>query len=128
MDILPRIYNIIRLTLTAVRDKWECDSNSSYRSFAVFGYDFMLTKKESNSNLNHIDDIDVWLIEINSSPAVAEKLLPIFAEKLVKYAIDSIYPEDVDINEDENKTEEIKKEKNENRLQLFKEDFITISM
>lgn len=58
------------------------------RSFAVFGYDFMLTEKEDAS------DVDVWLIEINSSPAVAEKLLPMFATKVIELAIDPILEEE----------------------------------
>ena len=96
----------------------------------------MLTKRTSGGeeiNSNVVDEVDVWLIEINSSPALAEKLLPVFASKLVTYAIDSVY-------RDDNDEEEIEKESNhENEelksniasttdSQLFREDFITIRM
>jgi hypothetical protein len=42
----------------------------------------------SESLSRPVEGVDVWLIEINSSPAVAERLLPMFAESLIKVAID----------------------------------------
>jgi hypothetical protein len=42
----------------------------------------------SESLSRPVEGVDVWLIEINSSPAVAERLLPMFAENLIKVAID----------------------------------------
>lgn len=65
-----------------------------HRSFGVFGYDFMLTESMTPPVViptNALNEVDVWLIEVNSSPAVAEKLLPIFAQKLIELAIDSIF-------------------------------------
>ena len=57
------------------------DSMASYGSFNLFGYDFMVT-----------DDYKVSLIEVNSSPAVAEKLLPKLTEDLVEIVFDAQYP------------------------------------
>jgi hypothetical protein len=49
----------------------------------------MLTEKEMASDAaDEFSDVNVWLIEINSSPAVAEKLLPQFATNLINLAID----------------------------------------
>ncbi len=47
----------------------------------VFGFDFMLDA-----------DFRVWLIEVNGSPAVAQKLLPDFTRDLVRLVIDPLFP------------------------------------
>jgi hypothetical protein len=36
--------------------------------------------------------VDVWLIEINSSPALAEHLLPTFVDRLIERVIDPHFP------------------------------------
>lgn len=91
-DIMPQIYNIIKLTLLSVKDSLYIPSNStstcgandnSYKSFQVFGYDFMLTST-----------YEIKLIEINSSPAVANDLVSEFAEKLTSLIIDTEFPPD----------------------------------
>jgi tubulin--tyrosine ligase len=50
-------------------------------SFNLFGYDFMIA-----------DDLQVQLIEVNSSPAVAEELLPELVQQLLKVLIDPVFP------------------------------------
>jgi hypothetical protein len=75
----------------------------------VFGYDFMLTESgppqgpgstlppvinpppSCGSLSTPLQGVDVWLIEINSSPAIAEKLLPLFAKNLIRVAIDPLF-------------------------------------
>uniref|UniRef100_A0A7S2F4N9 Tubulin--tyrosine ligase n=1 Tax=Octactis speculum TaxID=3111310 RepID=A0A7S2F4N9_9STRA len=53
-------------------------SDCGYSTFHVFGFDVMVD-----------EDMRVWLIEVNSSPAVAEELLSDFADALVE---DEIMP------------------------------------
>ena len=57
--ILPQFQTIAAHTLAAARDKLQV-STDYYRSFHLFGYDFLVDA-----------DFRVWLCEINASPAVA---------------------------------------------------------
>lgn len=136
------MHEIIRLTLMAVKENWECNAESPYRwvfvsrshslttcrSFAVFGYDFMLTEKENTSDgTEGLSDVDVWLIEINSSPAVAEKLLPMFATKVIELAIDPILDEEgCDQEQRECRDQGNSKEGETSLSQLDFEDFVTL--
>ena len=79
--IIPQIKEIVKTTLMAAKDQLQTLDGSPYKSFNVFGYDFMIDT-----------DMKVHLIEINSSPAVAAKLLPDFTKSLVEKAIDPIFP------------------------------------
>ena len=63
-DILPQIRNIVALTMYAGKNRMKAVIGQSYNSFHLFGYDFMITNQ-----------MIVKLIEINSSPAVANDLL-----------------------------------------------------
>ena len=78
--IQPKIHSIIEHSLMAVKDLMHV-SCCSYRSFNLFGFDFMVT-----------DDFDVQLIEINSSPAVAADLLPALTQDLIELAIEPMCP------------------------------------
>ena len=79
----------------------------------MFGYDFMLVESgeaadtpspdspAANATLSCDDSsyrvhgrVDVKLLEINSSPAVAEKLMPRFVENLMEVVVDRIFPPD----------------------------------
>lgn len=64
----------------------------------------MLTESLDSSSdrdaTNTLNRVDVWLIEINSSPAVAEKLLPVFAKKLIELAIDSVFDREDSLEEE----------------------------
>ena len=77
--ILPQIHRICAHSFLAVRDSME--GTRGYHAFNLFGFDFMVD-----------EDFRVSLIEINSSPAVAELLLPEFTEALVRTAIDPMFP------------------------------------
>ena len=63
-DVMPQIHRIVALTLHAARNQMEGVAGQSFGSFNLFGYDFMLDEK-----------MNVTLLEINSSPAVADVLL-----------------------------------------------------
>ena len=76
-----QIKEIVQTTLLAAKDQMQTLENSPYKSFNVFGYDFMIDT-----------DMKVHLIEINSSPAVAAELLPEFTQALVEKAIDPVFP------------------------------------
>jgi|EP00505_MAST-04D_sp_SCG-Rhode-Island_P002434 tubulin---tyrosine ligase len=79
--IIPQIQAIVAFTVEAARDQMENLPYGPYKSFNVFGYDFMVD-----------DALKVHLIEINSSPALADELLPAFTEELVHKAIDPLFP------------------------------------
>ncbi len=78
--VLPQIRRHVVQSLLAARATLEHDPEY-YRSFQVFGYDFILD-----------DDLRVHLCEVNASPAVADELLPKFARALVAEAIDPHLP------------------------------------
>ena len=63
-DVMPQIHRIVALTLHAARNQMEGVAGQSFGSFNLFGYDFMLDER-----------FVVTLLEINSSPAVADVLL-----------------------------------------------------
>ena len=77
--IWPQIKNIIKLSLISVMDSIENRKNS----FEIYGYDFMID-----------EDLKVWLIEVNSSPAmdystpVTTSLVKTVMEDTVKVVVD----------------------------------------
>ena len=54
-----------------------------YNCFQVFGFDFMVDSA-----------LKVWLVEVNSSPAIAEALADEFAKDVVSVAVDSYLGEE----------------------------------
>ena len=55
------------------------------RCFQVFGFDFMVD-----------DAMKVWLVEVNSSPAIAEELAEDFAKDVVALAVDAYLGDDAE--------------------------------
>ena len=53
----------------------------AYDAFQVLGYDFMPDEKGK-----------VWLLEVNGSPAAAERMTPTVAEDIVELAVDAKFP------------------------------------
>ena len=86
-DIMPQLKRIVAMTLHAARSQIENLPGASYASFNLFGFDFM------------IDDVmKVHLLEINSSPAVADRLLETITQDVVDLAIHSYYDDDKNNN------------------------------
>jgi tubulin--tyrosine ligase len=75
--ILPQFRAIAAQTLAAARDRLQV-STDYYRSFHLFGYDFLIDA-----------DFRVWLCEINASPAVAEQLMPKLVRDLIGRTVDA---------------------------------------
>jgi tubulin--tyrosine ligase len=72
--ILPQITAIICHVFKAGRDMMS--SSEDYDSFMLFGFDFMLDSSYK-----------VWLLEVNSSPAVADVLVDAVTRDLIDIAI-----------------------------------------
>ena len=75
-DIMPQMRRIAALTLHAARPLMQGAPGASFGSFHLFGYDFMVD-----------DSLCVKLLEINSSPAVAEALLAQMTRDVVQTGI-----------------------------------------
>ena len=82
--VLPQVDAIVAHCFDAARESVEVRWRGTYgyvsghRSFQLFGFDFMVTEA-----------LEVKLIEINSSPAVAVEVLPQCARDLTARAIDA---------------------------------------
>ncbi len=57
--IIPKIKNIIKMTVESVKEK--IDKNDRFFTFEIFGFDFMID-----------NNLDVWLIEVNTNPCLEE--------------------------------------------------------
>ncbi|XP_006825271.1 tubulin--tyrosine ligase-like [Saccoglossus kowalevskii] len=79
-SLIPQIKEIIKESLYSVQVHISTEG-LSYHSFQLFGFDFMVDS-----------DFKVWLIEVNGSPASAEKLLPGLSSAIVTVAIDPVFP------------------------------------
>jgi tubulin--tyrosine ligase len=127
-DLMPQIHDIIRHSLLAVKDRLQgSESSGGYNSFNVFGYDFMLSKEWDSEKGK--ENIKVWLIEINSSPAVAEDLLEDFVEDLLEVVVDPFYQPDDDDIVSESKRENVTETQCKPRLaasELFGRGFDTV--
>lgn len=76
-SLLPQAEHIITHCLYSAKETLEVDAEfSGYTSFNVLGFDLMVD-----------EDLKVWLIEVNSSPAVAEDLLGDLTRDLVERQI-----------------------------------------
>eukprot|EP00118_Oscarella_pearsei_P008558 m.44910 g.44910 ORF g.44910 m.44910 type:complete len:206 (+) comp33551_c0_seq17:531-1148(+) len=79
-DLMPQIKAIVCETLKCIKEDIMLPETASYRSFQLFGFDFMVDA-----------DFKVWLMEVNGSPAAAEKLLHEMAQNIVHSAIDPVF-------------------------------------
>lgn len=79
-DIYPRMCNVIIATIKAIQDRFDSPTQK-FHSFQLFGYDFMVTH-----------DAQVLLLEINSSPAICERLLPRMSQAMVDMSIHREFP------------------------------------
>jgi len=78
-DLMPQLNNIIIQTFLCIKEKMEL--HRDYRSIQIFGFDFMLDA-----------NFKAYLIEINATPASAEKLLCQMVDSYIARALDPIYP------------------------------------
>ena len=79
--LLPQAKTIVIETLRSVRETLSCDPEFTHvKAFNVFGFDLMVDA-----------DLVVKLIEVNSSPAVAETLLPKLADDLVSIQLETYF-------------------------------------
>lgn len=83
--VLEPVKKIVREVLMASKAKMNTQSLEflDYTSFQVFGFDFFLD-----------EDMQLWLLEVNASPMIAEALRSDFCRDLVTIAIDPLYPTD----------------------------------
>lgn len=77
--IVAKMRHAARAVVTSAADAMVRDE--AFDSFQVLGYDFMAD-----------EDGDVWLLEVNGSPAAAERMTPEIAQDIVELAIDPLYP------------------------------------
>ncbi len=80
-NIFPKIKNVIAQTLQAGKAIMCPDPvTQGFDAFEIFGFDLAL-------------DVDyrVWLIEVNSSPAVAEDILPRLSQDLMELIVDQAF-------------------------------------
>jgi len=79
-DLVEKIKNVVINSLESVQDMFELKRG---QPFELFGYDIMVD-----------DDLNCWLIEVNSSPAldystpVTERLVKMVSEDTIKVVVD----------------------------------------
>lgn len=78
--LLPQLRHVVRETLGSVRSRMQ--SAGDYHSFQLFGYDLMLDSA-----------FHVRLLEINATPASAQKTLSGIVAHMKERAIDAVYPD-----------------------------------
>lgn len=76
MHIIPQITSIICHVFRAGHDMMASGPSDDYDSFMLFGFDFMIDSSYK-----------VWLLEVNSSPAVADALLDNVTRDLIDIAV-----------------------------------------
>ena len=84
-DLVPQMHRIVALTLFASRTIMEGAPGASFGSFNLFGYDFMVD-----------EELQVQLLEVNSSPAVAESLLATITRDVISVGIHPFFEDAVD--------------------------------
>jgi tubulin monoglycylase TTLL3/8 len=81
-DLVEKIKNVVNNSLESVQDMFDTNSNKG-QQHELFGYDIMVD-----------DDLNCWLIEVNSSPAmdystpVTERLVKMVLEDTIKVVVD----------------------------------------
>ena len=80
--IVPQLHRIVAMTLMSAKDQMCNAPGAAFASFNLFGFDFMVN-----------DSCRVQLIEINSSPAVADRLLKEVVGDLCEAAIVPFFSE-----------------------------------
>nr|XP_054759026.1 tubulin--tyrosine ligase-like [Lytechinus pictus] len=83
-NILPQIRHIVKTCCLSVKEELST-IGLSYHSFQLYGFDFMLDS-----------DLRVWLLEVNSAPACAQRLLPKLIAGMITTAIDPLFPQHVE--------------------------------
>ena len=78
-SIVAQMRRAVAQTVACVIDAM--GGGDAYDAFQVLGYDFM---PDENGK--------VWLLEVNGSPAAAERMTPRIAEDLVELAVDAKFP------------------------------------
>lgn len=78
-SIVAQMRRAVAQTVACVIDAM--GGGDAYDAFQVLGYDFM---PDENGK--------VWLLEVNGSPAAAERMTPTIAEDLVELAVDAKFP------------------------------------
>eukprot|EP00667_Euglena_gracilis_P013803 EG_transcript_14255 len=78
-DLLPQIRTICQASLLSVYDQLQLQGD--YLAFQLFGFDFMVD-----------EDLAVWLLEVNGSPAAAACLYASIAEGIVRLCLDPHFP------------------------------------
>jgi tubulin monoglycylase TTLL3/8 len=79
-DLVEKIKNVVINSLESVQDMFELKRG---QPFELFGYDIMVD-----------DDLNCWLIEVNSSPAldystpITERLVKMVSEDTIKVVVD----------------------------------------
>lgn len=78
-SVVAQMRRAVARTVACVIDAM--GGGDAYDAFQVLGYDFM---PDENGK--------VWLLEVNGSPAAAERMTPRIAEDLVELAVDAKFP------------------------------------
>ena len=84
-DLVPQMHRIAALTLYAARNMMKGVEGASFGSFNLFGYDFMVDEA-----------LRVSLLEVNSSPAVAEAVLETMTRDVVSVGILPFFEENAE--------------------------------
>ncbi|KAJ9451665.1 Tubulin glycylase 3B [Diplonema papillatum] len=80
-DVLPQVRQIVLETLGAAEDLIKASDAAQYEPFQLFGYDFLVDA-----------GFKVWLLEVNGSPASAEKWKEAMVADILRLTIDERFP------------------------------------
>ena len=80
-DLVPQFISIIKGTLETVSDTISPPPSARYAPFQLFGYDFLLD-----------EGFKVWLLEVNGSPASAERFKSDLVADMLRKAVHQDFP------------------------------------